>query len=123
MMSTLDRIDASLHRASEAAPTVGTLPPMLRNGLVYGAFSLAVFATQIVLLFTVDERTLPLLAPVCLLLLPAFAWLGGYLTIGGLFAPKPGEPPLNQTPRFGVGVCLGPNLLLCAGLGILTLLR
>jgi hypothetical protein len=95
----------------------------LRNGLVYGGFSTTVLAIQIVLLFLGDEETtLPLLAPVCLIALPAFAWLGGWLTIGAAFREGPGRP-VNRTPRLGAVVCLMPNALLCAALGVLFVAR
>jgi hypothetical protein len=66
-------------------------------------------------------QTLPLLAPVCLLVLPAFAWLAGWLTIGVAFPAPPGEPATPRTPRLGAIICLLPNLALCAGLGVLFL--
>jgi hypothetical protein len=95
-----------------------------RNALVYGGYSLSVLVVQVVLLATLDEeRTLPLLAPFCLLVLPAMAWFAGWLTIGAAFRPLPGEPAVKRTPRLGVLVCLLPNLALCAVLGALFIVR
>jgi hypothetical protein len=94
-----------------------------RNGLVYGGFAMSVLIIQVVLFVVADEAsTLPMLAPVCLLVLPAFAWLGGWLTIGAAFrAPAGGK--VNRTPRLGAVICLMPNALLCAALGVLFAAR
>jgi hypothetical protein len=97
--------------------------PGARNGLVYGGYAAFVLVIQLALLATVDEeRTLPLLAPVCLLILPAFAWAAGWLTVGAAFR-EPGAVPVTRTPRLGAVICLAPNALLCAGLGVLFLAR
>jgi hypothetical protein len=106
------------YQVSESAGRVA-----VRNGLVYGGFAAAVLVIQIVLFFLGDEATtLPVLAPVCLLGLPAFAWLGGWLTVGAAFRSGPGTK-VNRTPRLGAVVCLMPNALLCAALGVLFLAR
>jgi hypothetical protein len=107
------------------APTdVTGWKPGPRNALVYGGYSVSVLVIQIVLLATLDEeRTLPLLSPFCLLVLPAMAWLAGWLTIGAAFKPPPGQPAVKRTPRLGVVVCLLPNLALCALLGVLFIAR
>lgn len=124
MVTTLNLTDATLERAARATPGLSTWPPALRNGLVYGAFSTAVFAIQVVLLLLLDETTaLLLMAPVCLIVLPAFAWLAGFLTIGAVFRPAAGATRADRTPRLGVAICLAPNLLLCAALGLLYLAR
>jgi hypothetical protein len=91
-----------------------------RNALVYGGYSLVVLVIQLVLLAVADEQvTLPLLAPVCLLVLPAFAWAAGWFTVGIVFRPPPGARAVKRTPRFGAVICLLPNVLLCVGLGAL----
>jgi len=124
MVTTLDLADRTLDQAEQSAPGLNAWPPALRNALVYGAFSAAVFTIQVLLLFTLDETTvLPLLAPLCLIVLPGFAWLAGYFTIGAAFRPRGGAIKVDRTPRLGVAVCLAPNLLLCAGLGVLYLIR
>jgi hypothetical protein len=94
-----------------------------RNGLVYGGYAMSVLIIQVILFVVADEAsTLPMLAPVCLLVLPAFAWLGGWLTIGAAFRPPVGGK-VNRTPRLGAVVCLMPNALLCAALGVLLVAR
>ena len=87
----------------------------LRNAAIYGAYAVPVLAVQVFLFVLLDEAgSLPTAAPLCLLVLPALAFLAGYLTIGALFPAPPGET-VNRTPRLGVVVCLVPNLLLCVG--------
>jgi hypothetical protein len=103
-----------------AATGVATWPSPGRNALVYGAYSLAVLIIQVVLFVVADEQAqLPLLAPLCLFVLPAFAWAAGWFTVGVVFRPLPGANSVKRTPRLGVAICLLPNLLLCAGLGVL----
>jgi hypothetical protein len=151
--STLDAIDGVLaaHLAPAAAPgrvpvapaaspvvapppaTTATVtatrgvsgwPAGWRNSLIYGGYSFTVLLTQLLLLAVADaEQTLPLLAPLCLLVLPAFAWAAGWFTVGLAFRAPPGGPKGKRTPRLGAVVCLLPNLLLCAGLGVLFLAR
>jgi hypothetical protein len=131
-LSTLDSVDAALAPPASSTPPPPSLPPPgppgwpvgVRNAFVYGGFAVTVLAIQLVLLATVDEeRSLPLLAPFCLIVLPAFAWAAGWFTIGVVFRSPPGSPPLKRTPRVGAVVCLAPNLVLCAGLGLLYLIR
>jgi hypothetical protein len=62
---------------------------------------------------------LTLSAPICLLVLPAFSWLAGFITIGVLFRSGPGEPPVSRSPRLGAIICAIPDLLLCAAVGVL----
>lgn len=93
--------------------------PGLRNAAVYGGFAITVLAAQLGLFVLLDDTQLPLTAPLCLLVLPAFAWLGGFITIGVLFRSPPGEKPVSRSPRLGALVCALPDLLLCAGVGVL----
>jgi hypothetical protein len=104
-----------------AAPTgVAGWSPGPRNALVYGGYSLAVLVIQLVLLAVANEQVqLPLLAPLCLLVLPAFAWAAGWFTVGIAFRPLPGTRSVRRTPRLGAVIAMLPNLLLCAGLGVL----
>jgi hypothetical protein len=90
-----------------------------RNALVYGGYAFAVLVIQLVLLAVVDEQSLPLLSPVCLFVLPAFAWAAGWFTVGMVLRPAPGDNAVKRTPRTGAVICLLPNLLLCVGLGAL----
>jgi hypothetical protein len=102
--------EAAAAGTTTARPRVG-----LRNAAVYGAYAVPVLGVQAFLFLLLDEvSSLPLAAPLCLLVLPALAFLAGYLTIGTLFPAPPGEK-VNRTPRLGVVVCLIPNALLCAG--------
>jgi hypothetical protein len=93
-----------------------------RNAAVYGAYSAVVIAVQVVLFLLLDEVRLPAAAPVCLLVLPALAWLAGYVTISAAFPAPPGQSP-NRTPRLGVLVCLLPNALLVAAVVVLLALN
>ena len=104
-------------RLAADPPVVATLarrPVRLRNAAIYGAYSAVVFVVQAMLYLMLDEARLPAAAPVCLLVLPALAWLAGYLTVGTLFPAPPGEQP-NRTPKLGAVVCLLPDGLLCGG--------
>ena len=100
-----------------------------RNAGIYGVYALTVLVVQLALLAALnEERVLPLLAPMCLVVLPAFAWTAGWLTIGiaSRAAPSgtpPGATQPQRNPRLGALICLTPNLLLCAGLGVLFLAR
>jgi hypothetical protein len=108
--------------ASRPDPLVASRPDppvALRNAAVYGGFAITVSAVQIALFVLLDESTLPLSAPFCLLVLPAFAWLAGFITTGVVFRPAPGARSVRRSPRLGAIVCLVPNLLLCAVVGVL----
>ncbi len=95
-----------------------------RNAGIYGGYALTVLIVQLALLAALDEeRVLPLLAPVCLVAMPAFAWSAGWLTIGIAPRAAPDRTPLQRNPRLGALICLVPNLLLCGGLGVLFLTR
>jgi hypothetical protein len=91
----------------------------LRNATVYGSFAATVLLVQIGLFIVLDETTLPLTGPLCLLVLPAFAWLAGYLTIGVAFRPAPGRRTVERTPRLGAVVCAVPDMLLFAAVVVL----
>ncbi len=105
-----------------AAPATAW-PAGARNALVYGAAALVVLALQALAFLAFSETALPLLAPLCLLVLPAFAWGTGYLVVGLIYRPQPGGPAVKRTPRLGAVICLIPDLLLCAGVGVLVILR
>jgi hypothetical protein len=93
--------------------------PGLRNAAIYGGFAVTVLIVQLGLFVALDDTQLPLTAPLCLLVLPAFAWLGGFITIGALFRSPPGGKPVSRTPRLGAVICALPDLLLCAGVAAL----
>jgi len=132
--ATLDAVDASLGLtpsppalAPAHAPATATAtatarpgPPVaVRNAAVYGGFATIVSAVQIALFVLLDDSTLALSAPFCLLVLPAFAWLAGFLTIGVVFRPAPPARSVRRSPRLGAIVCLVPNVLLCGVVGVL----
>ena len=91
----------------------------LRNATIYGCYAATVLAVQIGLFVLLDEETLPLTGPLCLLVLPAFAWLAGFLTVGVAFRPAPGQKRVDRTPRLGAIVCAVPDLLLLAWVVVL----
>jgi hypothetical protein len=103
--------------ANPAAPARTAWEAGLRNALVYGGYSLIVLVVQILLFIALDEQTLPALAPVCLFVLPAFAWVAGWFTVGAVFRTR------SRTPRLGAAVCFVPDLLLCAGVVGLLLVK
>lgn len=110
---------------SSGAATRQTKPTSAtaRNVLIYAGYALFVLVAQLAMLATLDEeRTLPLLAPICLGVLPAFAWAAGWLTIGAAF-PSPAGEKVDRSPRLGAVVCALPDVALCAGLGVLFLIR
>jgi hypothetical protein len=59
----------------------------------------------------------------CVVIFPLLAWLVGFLTVGWIYAPTPGQPPVNRTPRLGLAICLVPDLLLCVWAGVAFLLH
>jgi hypothetical protein len=101
--STLDAVDAALTAhphppVPENAPTPAArgMPVGMRNGLVYAGYSIGVVGLQVALFIAASETTLPLLAPLCLLVLPAFAWLAAWTTIGIAFR----EPGAGRVRRI-----------------------
>jgi hypothetical protein len=103
---------------------MATWPVTIRNGLVYGGFAFGVLVIQLALFLFLDEtQALPLMSPVCLLVLPAFGWAAGWLTIGTLFRSPPGAEPVNRTPRLGAAIILLPDALYCAGFLALLIAR
>jgi hypothetical protein len=102
---------------------ITTWPANTRNAVVYGGYAAAVAITQFVLFTVFNEEQLPLLAPCCLVVLPAFSWAAGYATCGIAFGGGRGGPKVDRTPRLGLVINLIPDLLLCAGLGVLFVAR
>jgi hypothetical protein len=86
-----------------------------RNSLVYGACTLVLLVLQAALFYSVSETQLPLWSPVCLLVLPAFAWAAGWVLVGALFEPAAGTR-LNRTPRLGAVVCFAPEVVVIAAI-------
>jgi hypothetical protein len=102
---------------------ITTWPPGTRNAIIYGGYAAAVLVTQFVLFTVFNEEQLPLLAPCCLVVLPAFSWAAGYATVGIAFAGGRDGPKVNRTPRVGLLVNLIPDVLLVAILGVLFVAR
>lgn len=120
--------EASAWASAERTPTARITDAAersvaLRNATVYGSFAATVLLVQIGLFIVLDEATLPLTAPLCLLVLPAFAWLAGYLTISVAFRPAPGKRTVERTPRLGAVVCTIPDMLLFAGVVVLFAIK
>ena len=123
--STLDSADADLTTVDGRGGhgRLADRPAALRNLVVYGAFALIVLALQIILFLVTSERSLPLLAPVCGLVLPLLAFVLGWLTVGLVYSPD-GTGPVDRTPLVGALVCLvAPVLITCAGFGAFALLH
>jgi hypothetical protein len=114
---------ATLHGAS--TPTAGGVAARVRgtvafrNATVYGSYSAIVLTVQVGLFLAIDEVTLALTGPLCLLALPALAWLAGYLTIGVAFQPPAGRRGVDRTPRLGAIVCAVPDAVLVAAVVVL----
>jgi hypothetical protein len=125
--STLDAVDAVLVEHLRPRPMAMPPPPMadggwpagVRNGLVYGGYALCVAVAQFALLVASDdERSLPITAPLCLLVLPAFGFLAGWVTIGTVFGRR-GGPAVKRSPKLGALISFAPDLGLCAWVGLI----
>jgi hypothetical protein len=116
----VDEADALVMGGRSPAGDVASLPPALRNLLVYGPLAFFVLVAQLVLFSIVDET--PFYLPLCGLVLPAAAFLLGFVTIGLVFPAPPGGK-VDRTPVLGAAVCVASVLLLCAGIGVLAALR
>jgi hypothetical protein len=119
--SMVDEADALvMGRPSQTG--VASLPPTPRNLLVYGPLAFFVLVTQLVLFSLVSETPswswfyLPLCG-----LMPAAAFLLGFVTIGLVFPAPPGAR-VDRTPVLGAAVCLASVVFLCAGMGVLAAL-
>jgi hypothetical protein len=115
--SMVDEADALVMGRPSGLPG---LPARVRNLFVYGPFAFLVLVAQLVLLSIGGEN--PLFLPLCGLVLPAAAFGLGFVTVGLVFPAPPGGK-VNRTPVFGAGVCMASVVLLCAGIGILAVLR
>jgi len=50
--------------------------------------------------------------------LPAFAWLAGFVTISAVVGRR-GGPAVKRSPRLGAIICFLPDLGLCAWVGLI----
>lgn len=99
-------------------------PAAVRNLAVYGAFALLVLVLQAVLFIVASDESLPLLAPVCGLVLPLLAFALGWITVGLVYPAATSGSVVERTPLVGAVVCLvAPVVLTCAGFGVLVVLR
>jgi hypothetical protein len=95
-------------------------PAGLRNALVYAGYSLMVFVVQVILIVLGDqqpESTRPFIL-MLVFILPALAWVAGWLTVGAAF-PAPPNGRVKRTPRLGAFVCMISFLLLCMIIGVM----
>jgi hypothetical protein len=119
--ATVDEADAALVGTQGAGLGAG-LPPRLRNILVYGPLALIVLVVQVVLYSVASETSLPILAPLCALIMPVMAFALGLVTIGLVFPAPPGGR-VERTPLLGLAICLSPIVVICAGVGVIAALR
>ncbi|MGK5743241.1 hypothetical protein [Micromonospora sp. URMC 103] len=81
-----------------------------RNLLVYGPLALVVPLIQVVVYASTGVGPATVAALICGLPMPAVAFVGGWLGVGRVFRPRPGDR-LDRTSRFGALVCLVPAVL------------
>ncbi|MGW0504712.1 hypothetical protein [Micromonospora sp. NPDC003241] len=86
-----------------------------RNLLLYGPLGLLVPLFQIVAYLVADSDAVAVLALLVGLPAPAVAFGAGWLAVGRLFPPRPGER-VDRTPRFGALACLVPAVVTTAGI-------
>jgi hypothetical protein len=98
---------------------IAAWPTTSRNLAVYAVYATMVTMLQVAAFAVYSERSLSLLGPCCLVVLPAFSWAAGWFTIGVAFGSGPSDREIDRTPRLGALVSLAPDLLLCAWLGVL----
>ncbi|MGK5442820.1 hypothetical protein ACSNN7_13540 [Micromonospora sp. URMC 105] len=100
-----DAADATLAAQGPLRPAAW--PPRARNLLVYGPLALLVPVVQLVVLVLAGPGAASLVALVVGLPMPAVAFGAGWVAVGRLFPPRPGER-LDRTPRLGALTCLVP---------------
>lgn len=116
--SMVDEADALVLGRQPSAGGIAGMAPPVRNLFVYGPLAALTLVAQLTL-SVMSENPLYLL---CGLVMPAAAFLLGFVAIGLLFpAQRGGE--VDRTPLLGAAVCLASVLLLCAGLGIMAAFR
>jgi hypothetical protein len=120
--ATVDEADAALVGTPGSGLGPATLPPRLRNMLVYGPLALVVLVIQVILYSVVSETALPIYAPLCALIMPALAFALGFVTISLVFPAPPGGR-VEHTPLLGLAICLSPIVVICAGLGMFAAVR
>ncbi|WP_442933909.1 hypothetical protein [Micromonospora sp. CPCC 206171] len=103
-----DAADATLAARGPLRPAAW--PPRARNLLVYGPLALLVPMIQLVVLVVAGAGAASLVALVVGLPMPAVAFGAGWVAVGRLFPPRPGER-LDRTPRLGALTCLVPAVV------------
>ncbi|WP_407940594.1 hypothetical protein [Micromonospora purpureochromogenes] len=103
-----DAADATLAARGPLRPAAW--PPRARNLLVYGPLALLVPIIQLIVLAVAGTGAASLVALVVGLPMPAVAFGAGWVTVGRLFPPRPGER-LDRTPRLGALTCLVPAVV------------
>ncbi|MEV6814222.1 hypothetical protein [Micromonospora sp. NPDC051296] len=101
--------------AARGLSRVAHWPSRPRNLLVYGPLGLLAPLLLVVVHLLAGTSPLTVLALVVGLPAPAVAFGLGWLAVGRLFPPRPGER-VDRTPRFGALVCLVPAVVTTAGI-------
>jgi hypothetical protein len=101
-------------------PRVAHWPARARNLLVYGPLGLLVPLLLVAVYLLAGTGTVTALALLAGLPVPAVTFGVGWLAVGRLFPPHPGER-VDRTPRFGALICLVPAVVVTAGI-VLTML-
>ncbi len=101
--------------AARGLPRVAHWPSRPRNLLVYGPLGLLVPLLLVLVHLLAGASPVTVLALVVGLPAPAVAFGLGWLAVGRLFPPQPGER-VDRTARFGALVCLVPAVLTTAGI-------
>lgn len=118
--ATVDEADAALVGTHGYGPGAG-LPPRLRNILVYGPLALIVLVVQVIV-FTLVSETKPIYAAFFALIMPAMAFVLGFVAIGLVFPAPPGGQ-VERTPLLGLAICLSPIVVICAGIAVFAASR
>lgn len=72
--------------------------------VIYSAFALACLIVQFGFLVALDASQLTYASPVCLLVLPAFAWAGAFMTLAAT------HRGVDRRPRLGAAICVLPDV-------------
>lgn len=124
----VEAADAAYQEARYLAHRATVLPRWRaddRNGLIYGVFALLSLVVQGVVLASAagTEQFSELFGPFAIcLVLPAVAWVAGYITIGVASRPLLGveavsaDGKLPRNPKLGAVICASTFVIAC-GLG------
>jgi hypothetical protein len=73
-------------------------------GVIYLAYALVCLVVQFGFLAALNDAALTYASPVCLLVLPAFAWGAGFVTLAATHRGA------DRRPRLGAAICVLPDL-------------